>query len=338
MLNGHGDDTYNYEKQIVSNFSSNVYNNLDLSPLHSFLYSQLKTIHTYPEPDAHSLAKALAEKNNLQLNQICVTNGATEAIYLISQVFKGKRSSILIPTFSEYEDACRINDHKLSFITSIDDLDDDVQVLWICNPNNPTGLTLDKNRIINLINENSDLIIVIDQSYEHFTIEPMLRADEAVLFKNVILLHSMTKHYTIPGLRLGYITAHNDLIKLIAANKMPWSVNQLAIEAGKFLIKNDLSAQLCIEAYLIETKRLQDQLAQINGLEVYPTDTHFFLCRLKDKKAADLKDYLVNNYGLLIRDAANFRGLDTGYFRIAAQSEYENNQLVKAIEKWIKLY
>lgn len=115
---------------------------------------------------------------------------------------------------------------------------------------------------------------------------------------------------------------------------MPWSVNSLAVEAGKFLVENP-STLLNIKDYLQETRRLQESLSRIAGLIVYPTGTHFFLCRLEHKKAAGLKHWLIKNHGILIRDAANFRGLDEHYFRLATQSADENDALVKTIREWI---
>ncbi|WP_165021770.1 aminotransferase class I/II-fold pyridoxal phosphate-dependent enzyme [Dysgonomonas sp. ZJ279] len=335
MLNGHGDDIYSHGKTIVSNFSSNVYNKLDLSLLQAHLCSQINTIHAYPEPDAISLAKLLAQKYNADSNSFCMTNGATEAIYLIAQTYRRAKTTIIIPTFSEYEDACRINKYELSFCEKLENIKPNTQLVWLCNPNNPNGFIYSADYLKQYINEHSDICFVIDQSYEYYTTKDLLSIEEAIEFPNLILLHSMTKQYAIPGLRLGYITACSELIKRIKAYCMPWSVNQLAIEAGKFLLDNDLSSQLDINEYLIECKRLQNELSQIKGLSILPTDTHFFLCKLDNKKASDLKKYLIDNYGILIRDASNFRGLDERYFRIATQTEQENNLLVESIKQWI---
>lgn len=335
MINGHGDDIYEYEREIASNFSSNIYSRQDLSALQNHLCSCIQTIHSYPEPDAHSLTELLAEKNNIQPSETLVTNGAVEGIYLIAQAFREKRSTIITPTFSEYEDACQINEHKLSFSASLSQLEKDVDLIWLCNPNNPTGNVYHKEYLDKLITANPDVYFVIDQSYESFTDQQyMFAVEEGIKYKNIILLHSMTKSYAIPGLRLGYITACSELIKKIAAYRMPWSVNQLAIESGKYLLNMDRLG-FDLEAYLTETKRLMMKLDAIDGLVVLPTNTHFFLCELIKRKASDLKEYLIEKHGILIRDAANFRGLDESFFRIATQSRKENDQLVKAIKKWI---
>jgi len=334
MIDGHGDDIYKYGQQIVSNFSSNIYGKQDLSVLQLHLCSCMNLINSYPEPDATSLVRLLGETHSIGYENICVTNGATEAIYLIAQACQGSNTAIIIPTFSEYDDACQINKHKLSFYERLEDVDSQVEMIWICNPNNPNGYVYDIDYLEEMVNQRSETLFVFDQSYGHFTDKKVWDIKKASNYKNVILLHSMTKKYSVPGLRLGYMTAHKEIIKHIEKFRMPWSVNSLAVEAGKFLIQNTEN-YLDINNYLGETKRLQVALRLIDGLTVYPTDTHFFLCKLKNKTASSLKSWLVENYGILIRDASNFRGLDKHFFRIATQSPEENNLLVKAIQKWM---
>lgn len=334
MLNGHGDDIYNCKKEIVSNFSSNIYSRQDLSALKTHLCASVDLIQSYPEPDAHSLVSLLSKNYGIGINNVCVTNGATEAIYLIAQAFRKSRTSIIIPTFSEYEDACRIHTHTISYYNNIDDIDSQPELVWICNPNNPNGKVYDIGYLEEKVKRNQDTVFVFDQSYGYFTDKEVWNIPKTIDYENVILLHSMTKQYAVPGLRLGYITAHPSLIQRIEKNRMPWSVNGLAVEAGKFLLENKAET-LNIHYYLLETNRLQEELKKNRGLVVFPTNTHFFLCKLQNKKASDLKQYLIDNHGILIRDASNFRGLDETYFRIATQSQEENNRLVKAIKEWI---
>lgn len=148
----------------------------------------------------------------------------------------------------------------------------------------------------------------------------------------------MTKRYAVPGLRLGYITAHEGLLSRLRIHRMPWSVNQLAIEAGLYLLEYDVPNPLNISAYLQETARLRNALEQTGGLEVWATETHFMLVHLRFGKASALKDYLANEHGILIRDASNFEGLDERFFRIATQTPEENDRLVQAIGQWFETY
>lgn len=334
MLNGHGDDIYACTQPIVSNFSSNVYGKQDLSALEAHLCSRMAIIHSYPEPDARSLTEQLALFHGIQAENTGVVNGATEAVYLIAQTFGGSRSAIVTPTFSEYADACTLHGHTVSFCSNLEEMDEQAQLVWLCNPNNPNGKVYDTEYLCEIIAQNTDKLFVIDQSYEYFTHEPVYQPADAIEYKNVILLHSMTKKYAIPGLRLGYFTAHTDWVRAISKHRMPWSVNALAVEAGKFLLTQS-PGNLDIDGYLKESVRLQNTLKQIAGLTVFPSKTHFFLCRLCNKTAFELKQWLIENHGILIRDASNFRGLDDRFFRIATQSPDENDALVKAISEWI---
>ena len=342
MIEGHGDDSYKYNYPITANFSSNVYSKVDLSPLKAHLCEQIGGIGNYPEPEPYTLAARLAFRYNLPVDAVCVTNGATEAIYLIAQTFRGTNTAILQPTFSEYADACCMHGHKVTSIYRIPLakdrylLPEDTRMLWLCNPNNPTGTVIDKESLIELIKHNPQVCFVIDQSYEYFTLCPLFAPAEAAAFPNVLLLHSMTKRYAVPGLRLGYVTGSSGLLARLRTNRMPWSVNQLAIEAGLYLLEHDVPNPLDVPAYLQETTRLRSALEALGGLEVWATETHFMLIRLRFGKAAALKDYLAEKQGILIRDASNFDGLDEHFFRIATQTPEENDRLVKAIGQWFE--
>jgi len=331
MLNGHGDDLHRY-KDIRINFSSNVYNHFDHSGLFAYLAERMPRVTNYPEPVPYSLERELADHLGIQPTEVMVTNGATEAIYLIAQTFEGASSSIIQPTFSEYADACRLSNHI--FGNETDDL------VWLCNPNNPTGLTIGKEALKTLIAESPNVIFIIDASYAPFTLEPLITAAEAVKMPNVLMLHSMTKEYAIPGLRLGYVTGCPHVLAGVKKRRMPWSVNQLAQDAGHYLLTHHTDYQLDVPVLMAERERVAHDLAAIPGIEVLPSDTHILLCRVLpgccQGDAAALKDYLAQHHGILIRDASNFEELDASFFRIAVQSPHENNELINAISQWIR--
>lgn len=336
MIEGHGDELYKYGKKIVSNFSSNVYNRIDHSGLYQRLNERLSTICSYPEPIPYSLESEIARRYSLTPRQVCVTNGATEAIYLIAQVFQGRISAVLGPTFSEYADACRVHRHKVKPFYSLDALPEDAELVWICNPNNPTGEVRNKEDLKALVDSHPDKLFIFDQSYEYFTLKSLLGIKEAASFPNVILLHSMTKQYAIPGLRVGYFTASEGLTDDVRCRRMPWSVNSLAIEAAKYLLEEGDGISADIPQLLAERERLTNLLLATGMLEIWPTDTHYMLIKLRMGKAAALKDFVAVNHGILIRDASNFEGLDERFFRIATQTPEENDKLVKAISEWME--
>ncbi len=325
MINGHGDDTHNYQN-IRLNFSSNIYPRAELTPLINHLKEQLHLIRKYPEPDAASLEAAIANKIGVPAENVLATAGATEAIYLIAQTFRSWQTfNVKHPTFSEYEDACRMFLYREDVLGNL---------MWICNPCNPTGEVLTDIQLIDLLQKHRYLIV--DQSYEDYTTDKIMSAAEGIRIPNLIQIHSLTKKYAIPGLRIGYITANIGIIRLLRSNIHPWSINTLAIEAGKFMLENFNSAVSDIAEYLRCAQRLRYALSSIDGLEVKPTKTNFMICRLKTGKSSELKEFLAKEKGILIRDASNFRGLYEGHFRIASSNDADNEELIAGIKEFIE--
>ena len=338
MIHGHGDDIFHYP-QLNANFSSNIYQHPDLSGLHQYLCAHIETIHSYPEPDASSIRNKIAHWKKIDADCICVSNGATEAIYLIAQLFSGLRSTIIQPTFSEYADAARVHGHQLTYAADLDEVDfEHTDVLWLCHPNNPTGQVYNIKIILSCIERYSDTVFVIDQSYEHFAETPVFNDKQALCYPNMILLHSLTKHFAIPGLRLGYCVTNSGLLARINAIRMPWSVNQMALLAADYLLEHRLELAVPLTDLFFETRWLQTELKKFDQLEVFPTQTHFFLVRLQNgQTAANLKEYLALHHGILIRDAGNFPNLDAHYFRLATQSRKQNDHLIAALECYFSL-
>jgi len=327
MIEGHGDDIYRYGA-LRCNFSSNISPLIDTSELRKYLAERLEVITHYPEPSAHSLEVLLANEYHIQPDEVLVTSGATDAIYLIAQTLRDKKTfAVNRPTFSEYADACRMFGYQ--------EVSKGGAVRWLCNPNNPTGEVYPLETIQDL--SCCHHWLVIDQSYEDCTFCKMLSPREAIEMQNVIQIHSMTKRFSIPGLRLGYITAPAPVISRLRANYRPWAVNALAIEAGQWLITHqNPNEQHLMEELLKETQIMVRKLSDISGLHVYPTQTNFMLCSIQQSSAPELKLYLIENHQILIRDSSNFEGLKDCHFRIAAQQPEYNEELARAIETFIK--
>ncbi len=324
MIEGHGDDLYRYDN-IKMNFSSNIYNGTDLSALNAYLCTRLDAIRTYPEPSAASLEQMIALECCISPDEVLVTSGAVDAIYLIAQTYRHEGTChILQPTFREYEDACRVFGYQES---------EDGALCWLCNPNNPTGDVLAAEDVLALAERHR--LLIVDQSYEDYTVAPLLRPADVVGRDNVILLHSMTKRYAVPGLRLGYVTASSAIISRLREQYRPWAINALSLEAGKWLVQRGVTAIPDLPSYLSETQRLRAMLNEVEGIEAHDTLTNFFLCTIRQTTAARLKEYLAHEHGILIRDASNFTGLTPHHFRIATQSPAENDALVAAIMNYV---
>ena len=320
MIEGHGDDLYRYEN-IKMNFSSNIYNGTDLSALETYLNSRMSVVRSYPEPSAASLEQMIARECGISPDEVLVTSGAVDAIYLIAQAYRHEGTChILQPTFREYEDACRVFGYQQS---------NEGALCWLCNPNNPTGDVMAVEDVLALAGLHR--LLIVDQSYEDYTMAPLLHPADVVGQDNIILLHSMTKRYAVPGLRLGYVTASSAIIRRLREQYRPWAINALSLEAGKWLVERGKTAIPDLPSYLAETQRLRTMLNGIEGIETLDTQTNFFLCTIASATAAQLKEYLAREHGILIRDASNFTGLTPHHFRIATQSPAENNALVAAI-------
>lgn len=350
MINGHGDDIFQY-KDIRINFSSNVYNYFNHSGLFEYLARRMPRVVNYPEPTPRSLEAELATMLSIEPENVMVTNGATEAIYLIAQTYRGSQTSILTPTFAEYADACRLHNHTIQYLSSFSPFkgagglslsnkgagEGPSPLLFLCNPNNPTGTVIPKDKLTAIIESNPLITFVIDASYAPFTRQPLLSACEAITYPNVLMIHSMTKEFAIPGLRLGYLTGVESLLDPIRRQRMPWSVNQVAIDAGHYLVHHRHEFHFDLDALLNEREYVANELKRLGIIDVWPSDTHILLCKLRFGYASDLKNYLAKEHNILIRDASNFEGLDRSFFRIAVQTRPENEALIRAISQWMQL-
>lgn len=317
------------------NFSSNIYQRADLTDLKDYLATRLDAIGNYPEPEPRTLEALIAEKLEIPADMVMVTNGANEAIYLIAQLYRHWASVIPQPTYNEYADACRMFGHTISY-----DRNDELNILpedriyWLCNPDNPTGNVLLKSLITHIIRKHPRYLHVIDQSYADYTLQPMLEPKEMLDCYNVMILQSLSKKYCVPGLRLGYLTASPIIIDRLRDIRQPWTVNALAIEAGKWLIENDPKVLPDLKEYLDEAQRVKQELSEIEGLMVMDTQTHYMLANIDWATSLELKNWLIEKHGILIRDASNFHSLDDHCFRVAAQTPEENDALISAIKAY----
>lgn len=312
MITGHGDDLYKYEG-IKANFSSNVYINTHNEELIKYLAIQLaEKSASYPEPEPYSLQRQLAEYHGVSPDSILVTNGATEAIYLIAHTLMGQEMSITQPTFSEYKSASDLFGSTIR---------ENAPIRWLCNPNNPTGQIQSEEL------KKGERLLVIDRSYEYFCRKSLPRH---ILDNSHIYIYSLTKRYRIPGIRLGYILANPQLIRHISEKRQPWSVNALAIEAGLWITRKDFPESIDRAKLWQESDRLRDTLCKIPGVEVLNTDTHFMLLTTP-MLASELKERLAREHHLLVRDASNFETLSPYHIRIATQRPEDNDALLSAL-------
>ena len=327
MINGHGDDARLYPS-IRVNFAQGVAQQPRLPALYTHLAEHLSLLSDYPEPDAATVEHRIARHLGVLPANVLATAGATAAIYLIAQAHRGARSAILQPTFAEYADACRMHAHTLRHIYHPEDLPSDADLLWVCNPNNPTG------QVWNTLPEAP--LLVCDHSYEAFTEQPLMTAAEAVDRGNVFIVGSLTKTFGVPGLRIGYVVGAAPLIQRLRPFRQPWTLGGLAAVAVDYLLSHAQDFAVDPRAITRERERMSAALAAVAPITVWPSDSHLLLCQLRTGKAAALKHWLATEHGLLIRDASNFEGLSPAFFRIALQRPEQNDELLRALPLWFR--
>jgi len=337
MLHGHGDDGYRQAHPILADFSTNVWHGGAPAGLREYVCEQWPTVTRYPEVLAESLAAQVAAHHGVAPAQVLISSGTTESIYLVAQAWAGQRSTVLTPAFAEYEDAARLHGHQVRF-RAWEELAPglvlDTELVFVCNPNNPTGSVLELAVLADLLTHNPGTVFVLDEAFIEFTTSIQTAIPLLVRFDNLLVLRSLTKAYAIPGLRLGYIVASAALIARLTRHKAPWAVNALAVAAGRFIFDHYARVQPPVAQLLADKAALAAQLAQNPELEVLPSHTHYFLVRTRRGTAADLKHWLLTRHGLLIRDAANFRSLTPAHFRLGTRGPADNHLLINALAAW----
>ena len=338
MLEGHGDDLHLFEGKVRHNFSTNIVSGVDHSGLIACLSKQMGTIGSYPEPWPASLEAAIAKDLGVGAENVVVTNGATDALYRIAHILEEGKSCITRPSFREYQDAAQRFNHDITFVDTPFEVGQKADAVWLCNPNNPTGRIWEKKRLLELAGckDMKGALVIIDQAYADYTTAEVVSAKEAVEAGNIVLLSSLTKRFSVPGLRIGYIVAGAELASRIRGYGIPWAVNSIAIAAGHYLLQH--KSDYCIDAEGLNSEAQRISAAfRCEGIDVAPTDCNFILCKLPYGEASSLKEFLVVNHGILIRDASNFEGLDEKYFRVAAQRPDENDELIKGVKVWLNI-
>ena len=339
MESCHGNDKYNYDGKISADFSSNVW----CQPMPQYFFSELQKrlflVADYPHPHAADFAEFLADFHQLNTENVFVTNGSVEAMFLLAQAFAGKKSAIVYPCFSEYEMACARFDHQLSFFPNQQFLSADFSgfdLVWLGNPNNPDGKIFSVLEIENLLIANPSVLFIIDEAFDHLCVGFESSVQLLKKFENLVIIRSFTKAFAIPGLRLGYVLAPARIIGKIRKVSIPWSVNSLAIGAGKIILGN-------YNAFLPdknELKRLAGYLlsglARFPQLSVNQSDCSFFLVKMENRPASALKQFLAAQHQILIRDAGSFRGLDETFFRLSVQPEESVDNLVNSLKLFFK--
>ncbi len=351
-LPAHGGDFTFFKKDILFDFSVNI-NPLGFpSGLKEYLFENFREIEKYPEPYAESLIKKLSLFYNCPESNILCGNGSAQFIYILPPALNIKKALIVVPNFSEYEKSIKAfgggfiyfylkekNSFNLEISSLLDflkkKLNKNYDAIFICNPSNPCGTftPTDKLKEIVKFSQKFNKLLIIDEAFIDFTDDKGMINIKA---KNLIILRSFTKNFGIPGLRLGICKTSSVISKKIKKFLSPWSVNSLSIYAGKFLIEKKDFLKKSKKFVNTEKTFFYNETNYINSLKYFKSDANYILFKiLNESNAFELQKFLLNK-GILIRNCANYRGLNNKFFRIGIKKHSENEILVKELKNFFK--
>ena len=326
-------------EQKFLDFSANI-NPLGLNQaIKQAIIDTIDNVIHYPDPEAHNLRLAICKYYKIDPRQLALGNGAAELIYLYTQVSNKKRVLLLAPCFSEYQRASLAADLEINFLYLREETNFKLDyqllaktipedgIIFMANPNNPTGDLLDNGELEKIIElaalKNST--VFVDESFIDF-VEGETASCSYLMkkYKNLAIIHSLTKIFAVPGLRIGFGLFNPEIVAKIDKAKDVWNVNCLAQTAGVVALQQF--------SYVHNTKtqvrQLRDQfcgeLQQIKNLKVYPSRVNFILIKLVDWLTAPIFCAKMRDKGILVRDCSNYPGLTDKFIRIAVRTATEN--------------
>jgi threonine-phosphate decarboxylase len=352
----HGSDleiiekVYGIKKENIVSFADNV-NPLGISPkLKETLSDRIEAIMTYPEREYTSLRNAIAKYTAANIEDIIVGNGATELISLFIQIKNPKGALIIGPTYSEYEreiflggGSCHYyrlkeeNDFRLDIKDLEKELKDNIDLLVICNPNNPTSSAITRTDMVKILDicKQKDIFVMVDETYVEFTedFQEITSISLAKSYNNIIILRGISKFFAAPGLRLGYaICSNSDLLNEINKRKNPWTINSLAAIAGEIMFTDTEYIEKTKQLISKERERVCKILLSCPNIKTFTPTANFVLLKIlkEDVTSKDLFEKAISK-GYMIRDCSTFPFLDSKFVRFCFKAPKHNDALLEIL-------
>ena len=344
---------YKIPKEEIVGFGANV-NPLGLSPfVKEKLAANLDIITTYPDRNYTSLRKVISQYCNVDPGHIVVGNGSTELISMLIHHRHPKRALLLGPTYSEYERELTLcggeivmynlseeNNFQLDFNDFFKHLDRSIDLLIICNPNNPTSSAItvtDMERILQYCKER-EIFVMVDETYVEFApcVEEISAMSLVAKYDNIMILRGVSKFFAAPGLRLGYgVTSNVYFLNVILKNQNPWTLNSIGAYAGELMLQDTEYIQKTRALILEEHKKIHEALLEIPELHTYKPMANFILVKIlkEDVTSFDVFDFLIRRK-LMVRDCASFKCLDGEFIRFCIMNPEDNERLLKGLKEF----
>ena len=376
MSNIHGGNIFQFahEQRIepyeVIDFSANI-NPLGPSQRGlSALEAQLRYISHYPDATNDDVLNTIADTYGMNKNQIVVGNGAAELLYAICRLPGYTGAFVPAPGFSEYKEALAASQipvrdiyYRLreddngkpyfevpylaleTFAAELKGQDGRI-IVFLGNPNNPDGTLLDKNHIRTLATmlKDANSLLVIDESFIDFVGNDILQDNEYSMrslvneFDNIIVVHSFTKFYAVPGLRIGAVFSNPQIIDQLNTFIPTWSVNTLA-QAYTEAALNDIEYVKWTKQVLREEQHyMYNALDAIAGITVYPASANFILLHIEQEGVtADSINEALKKHNMIVRNCDSYMGLNSQWVRVAIKDHDNNVRLVDTLTDILKV-
>lgn len=338
----HGGDIYrNYVKL---DFSVNVNPLGTPEAVKTALHAAALLCDRYPDPSVEALKKAVAAMQEVPEESLLFGNGASELFMAIVHGVKPKKTVVPVPSFYGYEHAVEAAGGEVIYYEMMRDagfsltqdfysvLTEDVELLFLANPNNPTGKLMRKEEIIRILEYCRDrgIYVVLDECFIEFGGSRHSMMSKIGQFDHLILVRAFTKLFAIPGVRLGYLACSDGVLLRRIERQLPeWNISIFAQEAGRVCAGQTDFVRKTAGYIRKEREFLAKGLAE-KGYTVFPSSANFLLIHWEENRSGALYDKLLAK-GILVRDCGNFRGLGDGYYRIAVKKREENEVLLNEL-------
>lgn len=293
-------------------------------------------LNLYPDDNYTQLKEAIVNYIGCKIENISVGNGSSELLDLCVKTFVDTNELILSldPTFSMYSIYAKIVNSRYigagegnDFIINVDDViksikENNPKLTIICNPNNPTGTIIKRDDVLRIV-KSTDNVVIVDEAYMEFSNESVV--DEIENYDNLIVVKTMSKAFSMAGIRTGYLIANEELVKTIEKVRPPYNLNSISALLATKALKQKEKMLSYVENLKVEREKIYEKLIDM-GVKAYKSGANFVFF---SSKVDNLAEKLIEN-DVLIR---KFGGKLDNYYRVTVGSPKENEAFLNAMKK-----
>lgn len=322
-------------------------NPLGCSPLVAKKLKELKcNFNDYPKPNGEKLKKALAQKLNCKTNQVFISNGSEAIIDAIPKVFAQPNDQVIIPalTFPLFNVCCRLSKLDIKFAQMTDELginlnqiikliNKKTKLIFICNPNNPTGAVISRSELTEFIQKvPPSILIIVDEANIEFASESLIEL--AKTKSNLMILRTFSKGFGLASLRVGFALANQCLIEKLEEETTPFPTSNISEELAIVALNDD---QFIAKTKLFvanQRQLLQKELVKL-GFKVFPSQANNLFVKLPDEITTQAFSSTLKNANISVVKGSSFTGFDDRFFRLSPRLEKTNQAFLRSITELV---